>query len=81
MRHTLVCDAASCASAVSSHARQLVPELFACRRVRLLVDSANVRDFMKMFLYVQGLGEDFRRVRYFGKVSMELLRFVQGLHI
>ncbi len=28
-----------------------------------------------------GLGKDFRRVRYFGKVSMELLRFVQGLHI
>ena len=49
---------------------------FACRHVRLLVDSSCVRDFTKMFLNVRGFGKDFICVRYVGEMFMDLLRFV-----
>ncbi len=55
------------------------PKLFACRHVRLLVDSSIFHDVVKMFLHVRGFGKNLIRVCYLGEVCMDLLRCLQGL--
>ncbi len=50
------------------HGPGTFPELFACRRVRLLVDSSNLCEFMRTSLYCLGFGKDFICVRDLGEV-------------
>ncbi len=44
------------------------PGLFALRRVSFLVDSSDAHDVMMVFIYLQGSGQDFRRLKLYSEL-------------